>query len=118
MTNIIDFNTFKKGTVATTTNIVKEESIMNTIGTIGRQSTFANIGRSIVNSSTVEEALIEAGLNYEVHKTPIFTNNVLINGNYATCPTFDEGKTYGEAFGKRLSDITKQHYLLDFQCIR
>ena len=99
MANVIDFNTFKRGTVETTANIIKEEPIMNTIGTIGRQSTFANIGTKIVNSSTVEEALVEAGLNYEVHKTPIFTNNVLINGSYATCPTFDEGKTYGEAFG-------------------
>lgn len=79
MTNVIDFRNFRKSNIIETTdNIIKEEANMNTIqtvGTIGRQSTFENIGTKIVNSSTVEEALIEAGLNYEVHK--IETNNLI-----------------------------------------
>ena len=103
MTNIIDLGAFRRGnTIETTANIIKEEPIMTpiqTIGTIGRQSTFANLGKSIKNSETVEAALIDAELNYEVHKTPIYTNGVLIEGNYATCPTFDDGQTYGTPFG-------------------
>lgn len=103
MANIIDFGTFRRGDVVeTTTNIIKEETQMRTIqtvGTIGRQSTFANLGTSVVNSATVEEALVNAGLNYEVHKRPIFTNGVMIEGNYATCPTFDDGQSYGTPFG-------------------
>ena len=106
MTNVIDFAKFKRGNAIETTATIKEESIMNTktisntiSNTISRQSTFANIGTSIANSSTVEEALINAKLNYEVHKTPIFTNGVQIQGNYATCPTFDDGQTYGDPFG-------------------
>ena len=75
MTNVIDFRNFRKdNTIETTANIIKEEANMNTIqtvGTIGRQSTFANLGTSIVNSATVEEALVNAGLNYEVHKRKV-----------------------------------------------
>ena len=99
MKNIINFANFRRGTIETTANIIKEETIMTPVQTIERQSTFANLGKSIKNSETVEEALINAGLNYEVHKTPIYTNGVLIEGNYATCPTFDNGKTYGTPFG-------------------
>ena len=103
MTNIIDLGAFRRGnTIETISTIIKEEPIMTpiqTVGTIGRQSTFANLGKSIKNSETVEAALVDAELNYEVHKTPIYTNGVLIEGNYATCPTFDDGQTYGTPFG-------------------
>lgn len=105
MANIIDFGTFRRGNVIeTTANIIKEETQMNTIqtiGTIGRQSTFANIGTKIVNSSTVEEALVEAGLNYEVHKRPVSdAKDKYTDPNYFfTRPTFDNGQNYGDAFG-------------------
>lgn len=105
MTNIINLANFKKpNTIETTANIIKEEANMNTIqtvGTIGRTSTFENIGTKIVNSSTVEEALIETGLNYEVHKRPVsdLKDDYTDANFFFTRPTFDGGQTYGNAFG-------------------
>ena len=87
MTNVIDFAKFKRGNTIETTATIKEESIMNT-NTISRQSTFANIGTSIANSSTVEEALVNAKLDYEVHKTPIFTNGIQNPRELCNLPNF------------------------------
>ena len=100
MTNIINLANFKKpNTIETISNIIKEEPKMNTIGTIGRQSTFENLGTKIVNSSTVEEALIEAGLNYEVHKRPV--------------SDLKDDYTDVNAFKASLADTLVYYYLAD-----
>lgn len=114
MSNIINFANFvksnneinKDNNIIISNNENKEIDTMNTISTTNtfnaipvRTSTFANIGTTINTSSTVEEALKEAHLNYDVHKTPVYTNGVLIPDSYATCPTYDNGQTYGNPFG-------------------
>ena len=100
MTNIIDFANFRRGNVIeTTSTIIKEEPIMTpiqTVGTIGRQSTFANLGTNIVNSTTVEEALNEANANRMLCKGEMYTKNpitgefILVPNTFSTIPIYNE----------------------------
>jgi len=99
MANIIDLGAFRRGNVIeTTANISKEEPIMNTVGTIGRQSTFANLGTNIVNSSTVEEALIEANANRILQKeqayviNPITGELIPIPNTFGTLPIYNDNE--------------------------
>ena len=55
-----------------------------------RTNTFTNLGTNTIGATTVDEALRIGGLDYEVHKKPIFlADGTIIDGNQATVRNTD-----------------------------
>lgn len=85
---ITNINEFRNTRENTNTIIIPQEQPISRI--ITRENTFSNLGTQTIGATSVEEALNIGGLNYEVHKKPIFLEDgTIISGQTATVRDID-----------------------------